>query len=494
MKHNLDSAHSEILFSGEGESEDRALRRLAARGELRRIYAGIYTSNLDSPLDGVVSRNWGAIVSYLLPGAVLAYRSALEHRPVNHMLHVRRGQRRRKLALPGLLIEVYPGGVAPLSAPIADIPYQGIFLPCEARGFLENLSGGRGKLARILPQEDIEARLEKILALRGDFKLNELRDRANVLADKLDLIKEGKRLDAIIGALLGTHEQKMLHSKQAIARANGKPFDPERLELFDALHAALVNEVFAHPTDPAPTGAAREHFAFFEAYFSNFIEGTTFEVAEAEQIVFHGTTIPGRAEDSHDVLGTFQAIINTPWRNRPPQTSDDFLDWLKSVNALVMQARPDKTPGQWKERANQAGNTLFVLPHLAPATLAEGYSRIQALTDPVARALMTMFVVSEVHPFQDGNGRTARIAMNAVLTAAGLCRIIIPTVYREDYLLPLKRLSQDRDAAPYIRGMARILDWTSRFDYGQPLQEVRAQFARCNAFQEDLKNYRLTFP
>jgi Fic family protein len=44
-----------------------------------------------------------------------------------------------------------------------------------------------------------------------------------------------------------------------------------------------------------------------------------------------------------------------------------------------------------------------------------------------------MFVVAEVHPFTDGNGRTARLAMNQFLTQAGLTRIIIPTVYRNDY-------------------------------------------------------------
>jgi hypothetical protein len=496
MKQNPDTPPAaEILFSGEGEAQDRALRRQAARGALRRIYAGVYTTNLDSPLEKVVNRNWAAIVSHLLPGAVLAYRSALEQRPLEGVLHVRRERRRRRLELPGLRVEVYPDETGPLQEPPAkDVPYQGIYIPSEARGFLENMAGGRGKSTRTLPQKTIEAKLDKILTLRGDFKLNDLRDQARAIAGKLGLDKESQHFDGIIGALLGTHEKKMLHSRQALARAAGKPFDPDRLELFDVLHAALAGEVFAHPADPAGVGIARENFAFFEAYFSNFIEGTTFEVEEAQQIIFQGALIPNRTEDSHDIQGTFQAIISTPWRNAPAQTGQGFLSWLKSVNALVMQARQDKNPGQWKERANMAGNTLFVEPQLVPGTLIEAFSRIQALTDAVARALMTMFVISEVHPFQDGNGRTARLAMNAVLSSAGLCRIIIPTVYREDYLLPLKRLTNERDASPYIRSMTRVLDWTSRFDYGQALPDVHAQLARCNAFQEDLKNYRLTFP
>ena len=52
--------------------------------------------------------------------------------------------------------------------------------------------------------------------------------------------------------------------------------------------------VSRHAAAPAPTGVAREDFAFFEAYFSNYIEGTTFEVAEAESIIFQGRIIEDR--------------------------------------------------------------------------------------------------------------------------------------------------------------------------------------------------------
>jgi Fic family protein len=61
-----------------------------------------------------------------------------------------------------------------------------------------------------------------------------------------------------------------------------------------------------------------------------------------------------------------------------------------------------------------------------------------------------MRVVTEVHPFIDGNGRTARLAMNCMLSAEKLSRIIIPTVYAEDYLLPLKALSHHREAQPLV--------------------------------------------
>ncbi|MEQ1807458.1 MAG: Fic family protein, partial [Burkholderiaceae bacterium] len=108
--------------------------------------------------------------------------------------------------------------------------------------------------------------------------------------------------------------------------------------------------------------------------------------------------------------------------------------------------------------------------------------------------LMTMFVVTEVHPFIDGNGRTARLAMNCVLSAAGLSRIVVPTVYREDYLLPLKALSNNVDARPYVAAMARIQSWSAAFDYSVPREQVTAAMAACHAFEEDLKSFRLVFP
>ena len=333
-----------------------------------------------------------------------------------------------------------------------------------------------------------------MLSLRGEHRLNGLRDTCRALAGLLDMATEFKRLDDIISALLGTRTAHWLSARSALARAAGRPHDPARLELFETLFAALNREVFAVVSDPAATGESRENFAFFEAYFSNFIEGTTFTVDEAERIVFEGQIIENRSADSHDVLGTFAAATRSPWRDQPPADSDTFLAWLKSVNAQVMQQRPDKKPGEWKDLVNQAGATLFVMPELVPGTLREGFERIRALADPVARALMTMFVVTEIHPFIDGNGRTARLAMNAVLSAALQSRIIIPTVYREDYLLPLKALSNNADPKPFIAAMTRVHKWSAAFVYGRPRQQVREQLASCNAFQEDLRNYRLVFP
>lgn len=495
MQRQSDKSNSTLVFSGElGQAGKRQIQRLAQEGKALKLYQGIYCLDAAASAASIVVRHWPDIVSYLLPGALLSYRSAVDTRPMDGVLYLTRGQRRYTIDLPGLRLEIFPGIVLTEEGTVRDAPYKSIFLASEPRWLLENLSQGRGLSQRTLSQEAIEEHLEKLLTIRGEYRLNTLRDQARTVADRLQMQKQFARLDALIGALLGSHEKKTLRSRQALARAAGKPYDPERIELFDVLFAQLRAEVLPDVPDKATAGKALETFAFFEAYFSNFIEGTTFEIEEAEKIIFEHQIIPNRNEDSHDVLGTFRAATNKPWRNQPPRSEEDFLAWLKTVNALVMEARPDKTPGQWKQKANQAGSTLFVHPELVPGTLRQGFARIGALEHPLARALMSMFVVTEVHPFADGNGRTARLIMNSELSAGGLSRIIIPTVYREDYLLPLKALSNNKDPAAFIRMMSRIQQWTAAFDYTLSRGAVQAAMESCNAFREDLRNYRLIFP
>jgi hypothetical protein len=391
-------------------------------------------------------------------------------------------------------VHIVPGPGPRIEPPVPDSRFGALYLAGDPRRFLENLTRGRGWNNRVLPQETLEAALDRILMVGGPKRLNQLRDHAREIAPSLNYDAQFKRLDGLIGALLGTHESKYLTAKQALARAAGRPYDPDRLAIFDALFRALNQATLVNIEDPAPTGIAREDFAFFEAYFSNYIEGTTFEVEEAEAIIFDGKIIENRNEDSHDILGTFRAATTAPWRDRPPKSADDFLIWLQNVNALVMQQRADKKPGEWKEKGNQAGGTYFVVPELVVGTLREGFERVQGLGHPLAQAIMIMFVAAEVHPFSDGNGRTARLAMNCMLSAHDLSRIIIPTVYREDYLLPLKALSHNKIVEPVISALSRAQRWSAAFDYSVPRPQLRASLARCNAFQEDLRNYQLLFP
>ncbi len=104
-----------------------------------------------------------------------------------------------------------------------------------------------------------------------------------------------------------------------------------------------------------------------------------------------------------------------------------------------------------------------------------------------------MVVVSETHPFTDGNGRTARLLMNCFLSEKQQCRIIVPTVFRQDYLLSLKAISHQADAEAYIRAMRLCQAWSSQLNFKVDVPAMNAQFDATNAKQEDAR-FRLLSP
>src|SRR3546814_5207353 len=134
-----------------------------------------------------------------------------------------------------------------------------------------------------------------------------MRDEARAIAAKLELEAEFDELNTLIGALLGTRdaEAKSAVGKARIAR---NPFDPDRIRLFEALFAALRETIPTPRMAPERTAAGNANLAFFEAYFSNFIEGTEFSVEEAEDIVFRGVIPQDRPQDAHDILGPYRVV------------------------------------------------------------------------------------------------------------------------------------------------------------------------------------------
>ena len=233
--------------------------------------------------------------------------------------------------------------------------------------------------------------------------------------------------------------------------------------------------------------------AFFDAYFSNYIEGTDFPVDQAIRIVFEGEIPASRPADAHDVLGTYRLVASRDEMRKRPATFEELVALLLRRHGSLMEGRPDKLPGRFKEQNNQAGATLFVAPELVLGTLRQGFGMYRALEDPFARALFVMFLVAEVHPFADGNGRIARVMMNAELLGAGQTRIFIPSVYRNEYVGSLKRLTNHRDPAAFLRVMAYAQDFVARIDFAD-LTAARSVLSACDAFHDPADDVKLRMP
>jgi hypothetical protein len=494
MPKNLLDSLPEIFVSTSAQTG--MVSRLSKKGQLRKIAPKVYTKNLREAPEAVVRRNLWPLVCKLVPGALIADRTAIEMAPAIDGSIFVIAERKRDISLPGITIKSRKGH-APLAT---DRPFiDGLYLSSQARAYLENMAPSRrrsGDVSRTLNKKEVEERLERILRQSGEAGINRLRDEAREIADALGMKTEFAALDRIIGALQGTKDANLV-TPAGIARREGHPYDTERLKLFEALHRELRDWIPNLCLAPQREGGALATLAFFEAYFSNFIEGTEFEVSEAADIVFRGVIPSERPKDAHDILGTWQIVSDIAEMRRTPSNAASLISLLKSRHATIMAARPEKGPGQFKGTGNKAGSTVFVAPELVEGTLQKGFEIYRSLSSPYGRAVFMMFLVSEVHPFADGNGRVARIMMNAELIASGEERIIIPTVYRNNYIASLKALSHNQHAEPLIRTLDYAQKWTSALPWGD-LEKTHQILAECNAFHDpteaDHSGIRLKIP
>jgi hypothetical protein len=479
----------EIIIATKQRSKEIA--KLKDQGLVRKIAPRVYTSSLDEAPENTVRRNWYRLVSDLFPDAFLSHRSALERMPTpaGHLYFTR--SYKGIVELPGLVLHFIKG---PESLD-DDMPFFGNLKASGlARAYLENLqrTKGSGEESKTISREQLEEKIEAYLRVKGEGAVNQIRDRAKEIAPILNMQKELIDLNQLITDLLGTGLSKNLVSSVAKARVLGEPVDPDRIQLFESVYEELVKKDYPDYPDQNKSIQSYQNFAFFESYFSNYIEGTEFTVDEARQIITTATPLAARDEDSHDVLGTYQIVSNRREMSTP-DSPDHLLNLLKDRHAILLSARKTKHPGEFKDKNNRAGTTEFVDMKLVPGTLKRGFDWYSLLQHPFAKAAYMMFMVSEVHPFLDGNGRIARVMMNAELTSKGLSKIIIPTVYREDYMGALKKLTKQRDANAYIRMLLRAWEFSNEV-HNENFDDMEGHLTKCNAFLSPAEGYLKIIP
>ncbi|MGH7778483.1 MAG: Fic family protein [Candidatus Binataceae bacterium] len=477
----------EFLFSTAENAQ--ALKRQKQSGKLRRVARGIFTSNLTDDLGMVVRRNAEDILDRLFLGAVVSHRSAFEfadraNRP-EHLFLTLQGAP-RIVRLPGLIIHLLRGKVPTRY----DAAYRGFFIASRERALLENLipSRKRGGIGKSVARADLEKRIVEGRGLETlEAHLNRLRDGAREQAELLGLEREFKELDDIIGAILGSRAAELTIAPERVERARAMPYDTGRLRLFERLALALRDVDTPSWMRPPQTGALQPvltNLAFYEAYFSNYIEGTKFVIEEAEAMVFDGVQPAGRPEDERDVRHTYALLSDLSDIRRVPGSPEELIELLKSRHNRIMAHRPENLPGDFKTRPNQAGETRFVEPELVEGTIRQAF-RIYAdrVATPFARAIFMGVAISEIHTFTDGNGRVARAMMNAELVSADQCRILIPTGACEDYLLALRAFSRQERCDAIIKMLSRCQALTSMVVWA-PRPVARELLRALGAFDE----------
>lgn len=455
----------------------RSLARAAQRGTVLRLAPGVYTGLAESDPVETSRRLLLRIIEHERPGIVITDASARTGEPRGGVLHAASASPMRALDLPGVTVRIRTG---PGPQPTDMILGSGIYLASPARGLLDNLAASRGSASRVLSRADVEDWIDDLVRSSGEAWVNQLRDQARALAPGLHRERELELLDGLLGAALGSRDDVAVESAPLQARVAGTPIDAGRVELFREFASWLADQPPNLLMDDPALSDRRRLLPFYEAYFSNFIEGTEFTLDEAAGIVFEHETPAHRPADAHDVLATYELVSDGTEMTRLPTDADELLAMLKARHRVLMGARPEKGPGRFKERANRAGQTIFVDPDLVEGTLRAGFDQYQLISDPFCRAVFAMFFLAEVHPFADGNGRIARIFMNAELVAAKQVRIIVPTVYREDYLTGLRAVTRTRQFPALYRVLEYARRYTAAINFSSRAT-AEEEFARTHA-------------
>jgi len=455
-----------LLFSLD-KNTAKKFSHLVKLQKIRRLYQGIYTDNLIDPIDQIIKRHWMQIVSHIVSNGILSFRTSVDLKPIFYKkgldILFLTSSYTKTIRLPGLIIKVYKGDHENFCEQIlpnlakSNIP----------RMLLENLTIVRSaelKGLKTITESGVEKYLARECQIQGEKRLNQIRDEAKEIALTLGYQNEYNKLTKIISALLSTQDAFSLKTAYAKAVAKKEPYDEERLQSFQNLSIYLQKCLFKKRAYQFATTAFK-NLSFFESYFSNFIEGTEFVIDEAEDIVFKGIEMNQRHADSHDVLANFYLTNDYSEMNHTPSNALEFLDILKNRHAYLMKERPEKEPGEFKQKPNRAGNTYFVQPQNVVGTLEKGFEIYQLLQEGLQKALFIHYLISEVHPFSDGNGRLARIMMNAELVKAGLFKIIMPTVCRDNYLGALRRATRDGYFQSYCKVMDQAQAYTESIDW-----------------------------
>lgn len=163
---------------------------------------------------------------------------------------------------------------------------------------------------------------------------------------------------------------------------------------------------------------------------------------------------------------------------------------LEAWHADMLRERPEINPGKTELKVNYAGTSKFVEPGMVRGTIEEGSRLALSVPEGISRAIYYAFLISEVHPFEDGNGRLSRLVMNAELTRVGLNRIIIPTLYHPQYVDCARLLTRQNEPEGFVTSLAKMARWCSQFDYSD-LDKLIESLKKTNALEESPAQYRL---
>ena len=216
------------------------------------------------------------------------------------------------------------------------------------------------------------------------------------------------------------------------------------------------------PLDPAQAENLREVFDIEYTFHSNAIEGNTLSLMETDFVINKGMTVAGKSLREHLEATNHQVAIDFI-RDLVRHNADLTPFNLNQIHALVLHAIDRDNAGRYRSLPVFIRGSRHVPPQpylIAPQMEAmfAFYETSKATLHPVQLAAEMHEKLVTIHPFIDGNGRTARLLMNLILLRAGYPIAIISSEEenRQTYYRTLEaaNLSSTGDNAWFQRFVA----------------------------------------
>lgn len=267
------------------------------------------------------------------------------------------------------------------------------------------------------------------------------------------------------------------------------------VEQIDLLKAEL-DALRPLPSDVV--GRVEQRLRIESNYHSNAIEGNSLTLGETRSLILHGLTAHGKSMRDHlDIEGHDEAekAIGDAVESKE-ELNEVFIRNLHrmllkkpyEIDAVTPDGRPTRrliSIGNYKTQPNNVRTSTgeiyyFTAPdQVKPAMsdLIDWYRRAESQGEhPIVIAATFHYRFVRIHPFDDGNGRMARLLMNMILIVHGYAVAIIPVQERNRYIDYLERADKSEDLSEfteYIAECSKItLNLHLRAARGEDIQDV----------------------
>lgn len=197
------------------------------------------------------------------------------------------------------------------------------------------------------------------------------------------------------------------------------------------------------PLDKLQLHKLKEEFLVEYVYNSTSIEGNTLTLNETKLVLQEGITIGGKSLREHlDVTNQKEAInyIETFIKGKKEIKEADII----TLHRITLKGISDYWAGRYKTSQNRiVGSKHKTTPPYKVSS--EMNSLIYVINknprkyNPIELAAAVHHELARIHPFVDGNGRTARLFCNLILINKGYAPIIIRTKERKKYFDSLEK-------------------------------------------------------